>query len=268
MAELAVSSVTNRRPDWFADKITPFLGKRLCASAGLSLLGQGIAAARQADVGKPPLGLACGVTAAIYNRTHKSGVVPGAGLRMAGTAQARAEVTALRSWFRNIFTAVWTVGAALWVTLRTWIRTYSARRKTFTEHYEYPELPLVVADRYRGFHRWDVTSCIACAACARDCPVDCIYIERERADGRKGFLATGFTIDYTKCLVCGLCVEACPTHCLEMGHTYNLSCYSRDGCLVDFCRLPLEIAWGKASLGPVAVAKSKQVTKPVYPTAG
>ncbi|MBN2023782.1 MAG: 4Fe-4S binding protein [Pirellulales bacterium] len=170
----------------------------------------------------------------------------------------------MRSWCRNIFTVVVTLASAVWVTLRIWIQTYGARRKTFTEHYEYPELPLVVAPRYRGFHRYDVTSCIACGACARDCPVDCIYIERERADGRKGFLATGFTIDFTKCLFCGLCVEACPTHCLLMGSSHDLSCYSRDGCIVDFCRLPLEIAWGQATLTPLAVAQSKALAKPVF----
>ncbi len=48
-----------------------------------------------------------------------------------------------------------------------------------------------------------------------------------------------------------------------MGSTYDLSCYSRDGCLVDFAKLPLEIAWGRASLNPTAVALSKSVLKPV-----
>ena len=38
-----------------------------------------------------------------------------------------------------------------------------------------------------------------------------------------------------------------------MGSTHDLSCYSRDGCLVDFSRLPLEVAWGPATLNPIAV---------------
>ena len=43
-------------------------------------------------------------------------------------------------------------------------------RKTFTEHFEYPELPLEVAPRYRGFHRFDLTTCIACERCGETAP--------------------------------------------------------------------------------------------------
>ena len=63
------------------------------------------------------------------------------------------------------FAAVATVIQALWVTMRYWIITYNPRRRTFTEQYEFPELPLKVAPRYRGFHRFDLTTCIACDAC-------------------------------------------------------------------------------------------------------
>lgn len=169
----------------------------------------------------------------------------------------------LANWFGNIVTAVTTVGHALWVTIRYWIRTYSPSRRTFTETYEYPELPLAVAPRYRGFHRYDLTTCIACERCARECPAGCIYIGKERAEGRKGFRVTGYTIDYTKCMFCALCTESCPVDCIFMGSSYDLSCYSRDGCIVDFSRLPVEVAWGKATLNPTAVAFSKSITKPV-----
>jgi hypothetical protein len=106
----------------------------------------------------------------------------------------------MREWFRNVFVAVSTVGHGMWVTLRYWFKTYDPQRKTFTEHFEYPELPVPVANRYRGFHRYDLTTCIACDQCARACPVDCIYIGKERVQGSKGFKVTGFTIDYTKCM--------------------------------------------------------------------
>jgi len=170
----------------------------------------------------------------------------------------------MRSWFRNIFNAVVTVAQALWVSMRYWVNTYDRDRRTFTEKYEYPELPLVVADRYRGFHRYDLTTCIACERCARECPAACIYIGKQKVEGRKGFQITSFTIDYTKCMFCGICTESCPSDCIEMGSSYDLSCYSRDGCIVDFSRLPLEVAWGQSTLNAAAVDYSKVISRPVH----
>lgn len=173
-------------------------------------------------------------------------------------------ISGVAGWVRNIAVAVVTVADALRVTVRYWLRTYDPKRKTYTELYEYPELPTTVSGRYRGFHRYDLTTCIACERCARDCPVNCIYIGKEKVEGRKGFRVTAFVIDYTKCMFCGLCTESCPEDCIFMGSTHDLSCYSRDGCIVDFSRLPLEIAWGQATLNPTAVAQSKLITRPVH----
>lgn len=170
----------------------------------------------------------------------------------------------MRQWFRDIWDAVKTVAQGMGVTLRYWLKTYDPQRKTFTEHFEYPELPVPVAPRYRGFHRFDLTTCIACDQCAKACPVDCIYIGKERVTQGKGFRVTGFTIDYTKCMFCALCVEPCPVDCIFMGATHDLSCYSRDGCIVDFSRLPVEVAWGRATLNPTAVASSKVIAEPVH----
>ena len=39
---------------------------------------------------------------------------------------------------------------------------------------------------------------------------------------------------------------------------------SRDGCVVDFARLPVEVAWGQGSLNPTSVAASKLVTEPAW----
>jgi NADH-quinone oxidoreductase subunit I len=174
------------------------------------------------------------------------------------------EVKAVWPWMGNVFDAVYTVAHGMWVTFRTWIKTYRPARKTFTEHFEYPELPVPVAARYRGFHRFDLTTCISCDQCAKACPVDCIYIGKERVEGAKGFKITGYTIDYSKCMFCALCVEPCPVDCIFMGATHDLSCYSRDGCIVDFSRMPLDVAWGRATLNPTAVADSKVITEPVH----
>ena len=89
-------------------------------------------------------------------------------------------------WFHNLFTAIGTVLHGMGVTLNIFSSTFNPERKAFTEHFEYPELPAPVAARYRGFHRFDLTTCIACDQCAKACPVDCIYIGKEKPAGSKG----------------------------------------------------------------------------------
>jgi NADH-quinone oxidoreductase subunit I len=171
----------------------------------------------------------------------------------------------MSEWLRNVWLAVKTVGEGMYITLWYFLQTY--RRQTFTERYEYPELPVPVKPRYRGFHRFDLTTCIACDKCARACPVDCIYIDKEKIkspEGKTALRVTGFKIDYAKCMFCALCVDPCPVDCIFMGSTYDQSCYSRDGCIVDYARLPLETAWGQATLNPTAVAASKLQAEPVW----
>ena len=170
----------------------------------------------------------------------------------------------MRDWLHNIWLAVTTVAQGMRVTLRYWLSTYRPERGAFTQRFEYPEQTIPVANRNRGFHRFDLTTCIACDQCAKACPVDCIYIGKERVTEGKGFRVTGFAIDYTKCMFCALCVEPCPVDCIFMGATHDLSGYSRDGAIVDFARLPLDVAWGRASLNPAAVAESKVIVEPVH----
>jgi NADH-quinone oxidoreductase subunit I len=180
------------------------------------------------------------------------------------------------TWLRNVRLAVLTVGQGLYVTLWYFLQTYRQKRSfqlarpdfarghTFTHQFEYPELPVPVKPRYRGFHRFDLTTCIGCDKCARACPVDCIYIDKIKNPVGKGFRVNGFKIDYTKCMFCALCVDPCPVDCIFMGSTHDQSCFSRDGCIVDFARLPLEVAWGQATLNPTAVAASKLQAEPVW----
>ena len=63
-------------------------------------------------------------------------------------------------WLRNVWLAVSTVAHGMYVTLITMFKTYQHKRQTFTDTYAYPEVPIKVKPRYRGFHRFDLTTCI------------------------------------------------------------------------------------------------------------
>jgi NADH-quinone oxidoreductase subunit I len=49
-----------------------------------------------------------------------------------------------------------------------------------------------------------------------------------------------------------------------MGSNYDISTYTRDGCVVDYAKLPLEVAWGQATLNPTVILDSKRVSLPVW----
>jgi NADH-quinone oxidoreductase subunit I len=51
----------------------------------------------------------------------------------------------MKAWLHNLFNAVGTVLEGMLVTLRTFGATLDPARRTFTEHFEYPELPAPVA---------------------------------------------------------------------------------------------------------------------------
>ena len=168
----------------------------------------------------------------------------------------------MKQWLNNVYVAVHTILQGMVVTLKFFFRTY--KRKAFTEYFEYPELPVPVKPRYRGFHRFDLTTCIGCDQCAKVCPVDCIYIDKERNTAARGFVVTGFAVDYTKCMFCALCIDPCPVDSIFMGSNHDISCYSRDGCIVDYARLPLDVAWGKTALNPTVISESKVIVDPVW----
>src|SRR5436309_1474145 len=60
----------------------------------------------------------------------------------------------MRSWFRNVVLAITTIAEGMYVTLWYFLQTY--KRRTFTSQFEYPERPVPVKPRYRGFHRFDL----------------------------------------------------------------------------------------------------------------
>lgn len=105
---------------------------------------------------------------------------------------------------------------------------------TITE--DYPDVPPVFQERYRGKHVLQrdengLEKCVACFLCAANCPSDCIYIEaaenteQVRISGGERYAAV-YNIDYSRCIFCGYCVEACPTDAITHGHDFELASYN------------------------------------------
>ena len=81
-------------------------------------------------------------------------------------------------------------------------------------------------------------------------------------------MVTGFKIDYTKCMFCACAWTRARWTASSWARTTTSARYTRDGCVVDYAKLPLEVAWGQATLNPTAVHESKRVSLPVWTKTG
>ncbi len=97
---------------------------------------------------------------------------------------------------------------------------------------QYPDERQVMPERFRGFVHNDTAKCDACNICAKNCPVDCIYIEAE-GKGKDRYM-TRYAIDYNKCIWCSLCTENCHTGSITMSHDYDHSVYDRRSLVYEF----------------------------------
>ncbi len=142
----------------------------------------------------------------------------------------------MSAYFGNIYATLRTILIGMRITLKYCFG------KTITV--QYPDVAPTLQPRFRGFHWFEIEKCIACDACARACPVDCIYIEKTGArkiDKESGIAVGGamtrYAIDYAKCMLCALCVPPCPTDCIHMGNLHDLSGYDRESMIVEFTEL-------------------------------
>ena len=130
--------------------------------------------------------------------------------------------------------------------------------KRYPEQYDpYPTLP----ESERNRIDVDMTKCLGCQMCAKNCPVGCIKIETIKAapndpnvpldvNGKpKKLIVSKFDIDFALCCFCALCEDSCSTGAIHRTPVFDYCTYKRKDLLYHFSKLtPEEVEEKKALL--------------------
>lgn len=78
------------------------------------------------------------------------------------------------------------------------------------------------ADRYRGFHKNEVNTCIGCGSCEAICENEAIVlVPVDGIDTKSGDSGLRPMVDYGRCCWCALCVDVCTTNSLSMSNEFT-----------------------------------------------
>src|SRR6478752_3156702 len=111
---------------------------------------------------------------------------------------------------------------------------------------EYPEVKTKLPENYRNFpflvtenatDPMGTLRCVACQICEKECPPQCIYIEKSKdkkpdAVGKMQIYPTVFAIDTSVCMSCQLCVEVCPFDAIKMDQVFEVATSERFNALL------------------------------------
>jgi NADH-quinone oxidoreductase subunit I len=111
---------------------------------------------------------------------------------------------------------------------------------------EYPEEKPVLPEAFRNFpflvsesaeDPMGTLRCVACQICEKECPPQCIYIEKSKdkkpdATGKMQIYPAVFLIDSSVCMNCQICVEVCPFDAIKMDHVFEIATQERFNALL------------------------------------
>ncbi len=106
---------------------------------------------------------------------------------------------------------------------------------------QYPEERAPLGEHYRSFpllvcedaaDPLGTLRCVACTICEKECPPQCIYIEKSKdkkpdATGKPQLYPVIFTIDTAVCMGCGICAELCPFDSIKMDKVFEVTATNR-----------------------------------------
>src|ERR1051325_1668269 len=119
-------------------------------------------------------------------------------------------------------------------TARNFFGSYVSDERLTTVQYPEERLPAKEAARNFPFLLFDGDDphaglrCVACQICEKECPPQCIYIEKSKDKkpdymGKPQFYPAVFDIDVSVCMSCQICVEVCPFEAIKMDTAFELS---------------------------------------------
>ena len=128
-------------------------------------------------------------------------------------------------------------------TARNFVGTYTDEARLPTVEYPEERLPAKEATRQFPFLVFDGNDphaglrCVACQICEKECPPQCIFIEKSKDKkpdyvGKPQFYPATFDIDISVCMSCQICVEVCPFEAIKMDNEFELSNTDRFGGLL------------------------------------
>jgi len=111
---------------------------------------------------------------------------------------------------------------------------------------EYPEVKAPQPENARSFpflvsesaaDPMGTMRCVACQICEKECPPQCIYIEKSKdkkpgPDGRMQLYPAVFDIDISVCMSCQICVEVCPFDAIRMDQIFEIATTERFSALL------------------------------------
>ena len=111
---------------------------------------------------------------------------------------------------------------------------------------EYPEVQPTLPEAYRNFpflvsenavDPMGTLRCVACQICEKECPPQCIYIEKSKdkkpdATGKQQIYPAVFAIDMSVCMSCQICVEVCPFEAIKMDQVFEIATTDRFSALL------------------------------------
>lgn len=138
------------------------------------------------------------------------------------------------TYLKEIVSGAYSLLVGMWITVR---HTF---RRPVTVQYPYESIKM--SARYRGHIKLvlDETTgqpkCIACMACERACPSNCIKLAGIKPEGAPRKVVSEYTLDFTTCSLCGLCVESCNFDALDYSKDYNLAATGKDVYVMDLLK--------------------------------